>query len=220
MSRNVRNHTKAIPAKVSARRASTQTNNSSDDDYAGVDLISDTEEDEPDVEVAEEQAIIESADDNDDLNTPRPSMEDTWEGFSPESVEGENSFFQENIARGRSPNMEAARLTSFEEVLEKHVRFASTPTLSDHDEDINGFWPDANLFMDQSSLAPQFRQAIENDDDEVYASEDGGYWDFQATEASPAAFGENLDEEDEDDDDDESSTEGSGYESGCLIGDN
>jgi hypothetical protein len=46
------------------------------------------------------------------LNTPRPSMEDTWEGFSREFVEVENSFFQENIARGRSPNMEAARLTS------------------------------------------------------------------------------------------------------------
>lgn len=224
MSRNIRHKSNLASPKKSARRASKTTDQSSDDDYAGVDLISDSEEDEPDVEVAEEQAIIESAedddeDDDDSVSTPRPSVDDdvsTWDGFSVDAsqdVLGEGTlFFDDHVGSIDAPDFDPEAALWASNILEpgspepRRVRFNlsdSSSTASDNDDHL---YPD--LFMDQDSLAPSFRQRIENDDDEQNpSSEDGSYWDFEGGDRNPAL------------DDDEASNSGestgsSGYESG------
>jgi hypothetical protein len=189
-----------------------------------VDLISDSEEDEPDVEEVEEQAIIESAedfDDDDSLSTPRPSIEDdgsSWDGFGADSgqdVLGDEPFFDDHMARMHAPDYDteatvwaSTNIQSDDDPGPRRVRFnlsdSSSSTASDDDDDL---YPD--LFMDQDSLAPSFRRRIENDEDEQNpSSEDGSYWDFDGDKL-------NQPEEDEESDDGES-TGSSGYESGLA----
>lgn len=231
MSRNIRHKPSLASPKKSARRAS-KTDQSSDDDYAGVDLISDSEEDEPDVEVAEEQAIIASAededeDDDDSISTPRPSGDDddisTWDGFSVDASQDvlgdETAFFDDHMARMHAPDHDAEAALWASNVLDpdgpepRRVRFNlsdSSSTASDND---NQLYPD--LFMDQDSLAPSFRQRIENDDDEQNpSSDDGSYWDFEGGERNPV-LDDGASETGE-------STGSSGYESwwpqyGCHV---
>ena len=227
MSRNIRHKSNLASPKKTVRRVSKTSDNSSDEDYAGVDLISDSEEDEPDVEVAEEQAIIESAededeDDDDSVSTPRPSVEDsqsTWDGFSVDAsqdVLGDDlHFFDDHMARMHAPDHDteatvwASRNMASGSPEPRRVRFNlsdSSSTASDNDDLL---YPD--LFMDQESLAPSFRRRIENDDDEQHASsEDGSCWDFDGGERVPARDGD-------EDSDGGDSTGSSGYESGCDL---
>lgn len=227
MSRNIRHKSNLASPQKTVKRASRKTDNSSDDDYAGVDLISDSEEDEPDVEVVEEQAIIESAEDDgddDSVSTPRPSVEDddqsNWDGFSvdgSQDVLGDDlHFFDDHMARMHAPDHDteatvwASRNMTSGSPEPRRVRFNlsdSSSTASDNDDLL---YPD--LFMDQDSLAPSFRRKIENDDDEGNASsDDGSYWDFEGGERLPVH---------DDDQRSESgvSTGSSGYESGfsCI----
>ena len=212
MSRNLR-HKQSPPilAKKSIKKA-LASDNSSDDDYAGVDLISDTEEDEPDVEVAEEQAIIESEEDDNDDAVLQPDNDDdqsSWAGFD---LDNEPTFgsgdplFDEQISRTSTPNM-YAEATAWEVTRSRRVRF----DLSDSDSsgtEVNVF-PD--IFLDQNSLDPQFRQTIENDynnDNDDPPSDEGSYWDFRGDEVDVT---ENADVEE--DEDSQGSTGSSGYES-------
>lgn len=213
MSRNLRHKSNPKPPKKLASKNNTSFNDSSDDDYAGVDLVSDDEDDEPDVEKAEEQVIIESEQDEDD-STPRPSIEDdqsSWDGFEMESQEVlGDTFFDDHMARMHAPDIdtEAAVLwapePSDDEPDRRRVRFdlSDSSSTASNDEDF-GF-PD--LFVPQSSLDPAFRRQIE--EDEANASSDEGYWDLRG--ADDAA----LEDVDDNDSDSSSGTGSSGYESG------
>lgn len=172
MSRNIRHKSNLTSPKRSARRVSKTSDNSSDEDYAGVDLISDSEEDEPEVEVAEEQAIIESAEDedadeDDSVSTPRPSGEDdqsNWDGFSmdasQEVLDDDLHFFEDHMSRMHDPDHDidaalwASKNATSGSPEPRRVRFNlsdSSSTASDNDDVL---YPD--LFMDQDSLAPSF----------------------------------------------------------------
>lgn len=223
MSRNIRHKSNLTSPKRSARRVSKTSDNSSDEDYAGVDLISDSEEDEPEVEVAEEQAIIESAEDedadeDDSVSTPRPSGEDdqsNWDGFSmdasQEVLDDDLHFFEDHMSRMHDPDHDidaalwASKNATSGSPEPRRVRFNlsdSSSTASDNDDVL---YPD--LFMDQDSLAPSFRRKIENDDDDQnQSSDDGSCWDFDGER--PVA--RDSDEESNASD----STGSSGYESG------
>jgi hypothetical protein len=134
MSRNLR-HKQSPPvlAKKSIQKP-LASDHSSDDDYAGVDLISDTEEDEPDVEVAEEQAIIESEEDDNDDNVLQPDNDEdqsSWAGFDLDdepTFGGGDPLFDEQITRTSTPNM-YAEATAWEVTNSRRVRF----DLSDSD---------------------------------------------------------------------------------------
>jgi len=180
------------------RRNSTLTETTSDDDdYAGVDAISDSEDgEEPDVEEVEEQAIIES---EDDVQTPRPSIDDdqsSWDGFdTQEEILGENTqFFDDHIARGHAPDHDTeatvwAHALSEDDIgATRRVRF-DIPNYDGADEDSGSdddegeIWPD--LFVPQSSLDANFRRAIESNVDEVFGGSsdgEGSYWDFHGDE--------------------------------------
>lgn len=196
MSRNLRHHRAkgTVPAKHSARRPST-TENSSDDDYAGVDLISDSEDDEPDVEVAEEQAIIQSAeesdaDDDDAHNASRPHEDDdasSWNGFD-DTIDDGGAFFEDHIARGYAPDtvndvatFDALHGECSDDEPTRRVRFDVVEESESEDED--DMFPD--IFLAQNDLDPNFRKAIESNegnDDHIGSSDDGSYWDYHEDE--------------------------------------
>lgn len=226
MSRNLRHRSNTPPAKKRARRSSTSTDISSSSDYDGVDAISDSEEDEPDVEEVEEQAIIESEDYENFQSTPRPSIEDdqsSWDGFDPNTQEdilgGNIAFFDEHITHRHAldHDTEAAMWSTTNGLSEsdttRHVRFDldddSSSTMTDNEDDI---FPD--IFVSQNSLDPGFLKAIENNQDEEKWSSDGegSYWDFNGDE--PGQTQRFLAEEKDEEDSESSSSAGSsGYES-------
>ena len=213
--------------KKTVRRNSTLTETTSDDDdYAGVDAVSDSEDgDEPDVEEVEEQAIIESEDD--DVQTPRPSIDEdqsSWDGFdTQEEILGENAqFFEDHIARGHAPDHDTEATVwnhglSEEEIgVTRRVHF-DIPGYDGADEssdtdDEGEVWPD--LFVPQSSLDASFRKAIESNDDDVFGGSsdgEGSYWDFDGDESgnAPQFRGEDDDEASSSD----NTAGSSGYES-------
>lgn len=215
MSRNVRHRSDITPSKKTVRSSARNTDNSSDDDdYAGVDLISDSEEDEPDVEVAEEQAIIASLEDSNDDATPRPSIEDddvNFDELEQPDVLGDVPFFDEQIARMNTPDHDTEATawisTKGHSQVEntRRVRFDLSDTSTVQSDDDDNIFPD--IFLDQNSLDPAFRRIIEddNEDEPGPPSDEGSYWDFQGSEAGDVAEGS----------DDDDSTGSSGYESGC-----
>ncbi|KAE8441766.1 hypothetical protein EG329_004324 [Mollisiaceae sp. DMI_Dod_QoI] len=217
MSRNFRQKIIPPPAqKVSSRRKQ-NIEESSDDDYGGVDQISDSEEDEPDVEVAEEQAIIESEDDQD---TPRPFLDEgQWDGFvfdgQAEILGQDVDFFEEHLAAlaGASDGDIFQTASEDEVVNTRRVRF----NLSDSetaDED-DGFFPD--IFLPKDELDSSFRREIDQDDGDGMLSD--GSWEanesFELPEAEIArAIEENEDSSNEEGNSgDESGTGSSGYDS-------
>lgn len=197
MSRNIRLKFIVPSAKKQRSRKNSRATDTSDDDYGGVDLISDSEEDEPDVEEAEEQAIIDSAeeadddedeedadDDDDDLdNTPRPSQDDehgSWNGFEPESEEDlgiqHNPFFDEQFARTH-PSVDAL-FTEDDDAASptRRVRFDLADSDSaDSEDDMDALFPD--IFLPQDRLDPSFRRMIEKDE-EAESSSNESYWDI------------------------------------------
>jgi hypothetical protein len=209
MSRNLRRkQTPPVFVKKSIKKP-LASYNLSDDDYAGVDLISDSEEDEPDVEVAEEQAIIESEEDDNDNAVLQPDNDDdqsSWAGFDLDeepTFRGGDPLFNEQISRTSTPNM-YAEATAWEATTSRRVRFDLSDSDSS-DTEVNAF-PD--IFLDQNSLDPQFRRTIENDynnDNDDPLSDEGSYWDFRGDEVDVT--------ETVGDDDSEDSTGSSGYES-------
>jgi hypothetical protein len=218
MSRNIGRKTEARKGKKSPSKRSNKSDYSSDDDYAGVDLITDSEEEEPDVEVAEEQAIIDSEEELDDglLPIPQPSVDDdqsSWGGFDlDEQFMGEGQHFNEQISRMENQDWN----TTEDETLTRRpskVHFEDSDSdsgLSDPEDDT--IFPD--IFLDQSSLDPNFRRVIENDNDEDEggaSSDDGSYWDFQGSDGHQPEGSDH-----EEDKKSESSFGSSGYESKCI----
>jgi len=163
---------------------------SSDDNYDGVNDISDSEEDEADVTMVEERAILESEQDDDEAETPRPTQEDeesSWEGFDGESqsVLGDDvPFFDDHMARTQEPDLDtatwaaASSLASDDERVRK-VRFDLSDSDDEEEDDNNFGFPD--IFVPQSELATSFRRQIEQDQ----GSEDS-FWDHTERTAPQA----------------------------------
>lgn len=205
MLKNIR-HKPNGTAKASKLKLKKQSVTSDDSDYSGVDLISDSEEDEPDVEDAEEQAIIESEMEGDVVQPQQYGTDEivhgTWNGFEVEDLNDPGAaYFEEQVATGDIPDVfldatgwiEEAELESEDEEeslpeTARRVRFDlsdsdSSPSDAE-DNDHDSIFPD--IFMDQGSLDPGFRRTIENDhnkDNDDPLSDDGSYWDFNGDEA-------------------------------------
>ncbi|KAI9790933.1 MAG: hypothetical protein M1833_001732 [Piccolia ochrophora] len=181
--------------------ARTSVESSSDDDYKGVELISESEEDEPSVEQAEEQIIIDSEEDTElagvlapptigwgdfDLDDdPLPAditMTDEHDAHTNPYFASEIEIFNAASAFNRDPSEAASE--------SKRVRFTddliiSGSTSSSHSEEDEDVFPD--LFMQQDQLDPHFRSIIENDqdaDDGASMSTDGegSCWDFRGSD--------------------------------------
>jgi hypothetical protein len=230
MSRNLRYKSPQTPVqkKKKSRRSSRNTDISSDDDYAGVDLISDDDESEPDVEGLEEQAIIDSEaddeDEDDDLqSTPRAYVDDDepgWEDydFTAAAVPGE-TFFEEHMARMHAPDLatEAAAWNATNSNISEdtgtpgrrvHFDLSDSDDSADADQD-DDFFPD--IFLDQNRLDPKFRRTIEADDDEDRPGSDDAPWNFNGSD-NDAPVVQSQSTQDNDSDSDMSSGS-SGYES-------
>jgi hypothetical protein len=196
MSRNLRHKVTPPPAQKMLRGSRQIQESSDDDDYGGVDQISDSEEDEPDVEVAEERAIIESEDDLQD--TPRPIIDDgqVWEGFE---FDAQNEILGQNV-----PFFDDQFVPTGEEAPARKVRFQNVSDSETADDEDDGYFPD--IFLPKSELDDAFRREIDKDDDE---HSNGSYWDFQGE----AGEGDAMEYEDEADSS-ESSGSSSGYDCG------
>lgn len=162
---------------------------SDDDDYNGVDLISDSDEEEPNLEKLEERMIIDSEEENeaDPFSAVSPfhaqdTSSDDWQGFNFHDglFSSDIPFFEDQIGR-TEPHHSAALLNSDDTAVPRRpplsspstvrrVRFADDTsggfndiisTASSANDDI---FPD--LFLNQDSLDPSFRQLIENDNDD------------------------------------------------------
>ena len=213
------------------------TANSEDEDYNGVDLISDSDEEEPTLEKIEERMIIDSEEENvggfvsrNFPTSPPSTTSEDWQGleFGDDSFLSDIPFFDEQIGRTDSDALTNAlnlyhdstpsrTLLSPDLPPTRRVRFADDISHSSDSRTSwatadNGIFPD--LFMNQDSLDPTFRQLIENDnEDENHSLTDGegSYWEL----------GDNEDFELEKHGlEDNSSSNGgssSGYESGCIC---
>lgn len=188
---------------------------SSDDDYGGVDQISDSEDDEPDVRAAEEQAIIES---EDDQATPRPLYDDQYEGFlfdnQPEILQQPMSFFMDHLAALAAAQLanNGSQSASEEERGTRHVRFDLSESETAEEDD--SFFPD--IFLPQDEMDPSFRRTIDQEDGDGMLS-DGSWERYDAYELPEdlveKAIAENEDTSNEDSDSDESEDGSSGYDS-------
>jgi hypothetical protein len=227
MSRNVRRKSNPIPAKGTNRKPSRSTNETSDSDdgYAEVDGISDSSDDEPDVEAAEERHFIEQEKRALQRRLSGPSIDFTprpedfpWDGqdFDP------NRMFDEDAVESESANdgdldlfiKGAVEPSSDEEETlgatptARKVRFDLSSNRSIQSEDDEDMFPplETTLYLERNSLAPGFRHDIGYDSDQ-------SFWDFAGDEqraALGAAFG---DDSDKDADDESGSVGSSGYES-------
>jgi hypothetical protein len=219
MSRNVRRKSNTIPAKGTNRKPSRSTNESSDSDdgYAEVDGISDSSDDEPDVEAAEERHLIEQEKRALQRRLSGPSIDFTprpedfqWDGqdFDPERMFDEDAVESESANDAELEGMifKAATPTT------RKVRFDLSSNRSVQSEDDEDMFPplETTLYLERNSLAPGFRHEIGYDSDN---RSDTSFWDFAGDEhraALGAAFG---DDSDKDADDESGSVGSSGYES-------
>ncbi|KAK2629109.1 hypothetical protein QTJ16_002212 [Diplocarpon rosae] len=200
MSRNMQQRSPTPPArKVSRSSPQTAQGSDSDDDYGGVDEISGSEDDEPNVEVAEERAIISSEGENDPV-VPWPTSDEyaPWEGFDwqpGDLAPLDGSFFEQEMQKSSSVEESLDETTD----LGKHVHWQE-PQDSDSEtissEDGTEWYGD--LFMDKNELDPGFLRQIERDDVNEQFSDDGlSYGEAETDDDDDAeAFGESNEESD------------------------
>ena len=195
MSRNVQRKSTATPAQKTVQKSSIPTDDSSDDGYDGVDQISDSEEDEPDVEAAEEDVI--RAFEKERL-TPRPESDDE------ESVEDlpSPSFFNEHVEAIEPNYSSSSSVTACSPDRRVHFDLSDDDSESGDDKE----YPD--IFFDLDSLGPHFRQMIDEDVDNEVTSNNDGWWPSEESEEDTAD--EEVDAEAMDSD----SSDSSGYLSG------
>lgn len=170
--------------------------NSDEDDYDAVDLISNSEEEEPEVEELEEKMIIDSEEENEaimhspELSMGPPSISSGgWEGFDLDDgvFLSDVPFFDEQISRD-DPNLfnevaiynAATSLDGFDsQSIEPEATTTATPRRVRFEEEVRRYSDSTStdgsddeengfpdLFMQQDSLDPGFRLMIENDNDE------------------------------------------------------
>lgn len=140
---------------------------SSDDVYAGVDYITDAEDEDQDVEKMEEMMIVES----EKTHRPLPSTgfaEDQWaiNSFDDHMFLPAASFFDEEHLYSAMDTFGEPQVTSeaAETPVARRVHFeersdSSSDSDSHSDDDIPGD------FLQQDSLDPQLRRMIENDNE-------------------------------------------------------
>lgn len=198
-----------------------------EDDYAGVDCISDSDDDDIRVRREEEDAMLGSQGFNaeeEDALVRRLSLSSTGSDLAPvlgidDLLFTETPFFQ---AQFMADQLDATdlfgtatpRARNYDEddhTTQRRVRFEDEVDHSDSEsvdsEQAEDFFPD--LFIQQDQLDPGFMQLIENDGDlylEDDASDAGSVWDFEADEMRMM-----MDE----DSDSHSSAGSSGYE--CMY---
>jgi hypothetical protein len=232
MSRNVRRKSNTIPAKGTNRKSSRSTNETSDSDdgYAEVDGISDSSDDEPDVEAAEERHLIEQEKRALQRRLSGPSIDFTprpedfqWDGqdFDPDRMFDEDAVESESANDAELEGMvfhAAIESSSDEEETlgatptARKVRFDLSSNRSVQSEDDEDMFPplETTLYLERNSLAPGFRREIGYDSDN---RSDVSFWDFAGDEHR-AALGAALgDDSDKDADDESGSVGSSGYES-------
>ncbi|KAL2076160.1 hypothetical protein VTL71DRAFT_1103 [Oculimacula yallundae] len=191
MSRNMRHRSTPPPARKMPLSSPQQSQDSdSDDDYGGVDDISGSEDDEPNVEVAEERAIISS--EGEDLPAvPRPYEESgEWEGFS---IEGEAASFDEQFFEEAVQKSSSVEESYDEDATTRRKRVHwESPVESDSDtagdSDADTFWPD--IFLDKNEIDPHLLRQIEADDTNGQFSDDG----FSYGEHEEAESDEHMEE--------------------------
>lgn len=202
MSRNMRHRSTPPPAQKRPQSSSQQSHDSdSDDDYGGVDDISGSEDDEPNVEVAEERAIISSEGEETPV-VPQPYEEyGQWEGFDfqGDAASLDGNFFEQAVQKSSS----VAESYDEEAAIEKHVHWESpveseSETIGDSDAD--EFWPD--IFLDKNEIDPHLLRQIEADDVNGQFSDDGFF------------YGEAETDEDPEEESSDASSESSGYDCG------
>ena len=195
------------PIKISREEVSSLDSDEDDDSdagYEGIDLIS--ESGDEDMEREEEELIVRSeeednveGDDKDDYDETRPgsaSSSASWEGFENDDAAQENSFFAEHFERTNAAQESLTKTA-------RKVRFVdevtgvetSSAESSDWEDD---FFPD--LMIQQDQLDPQFRAMLEKESDSS-----GSYWDL--------GYG-NTDANNDSEEDGSSS----GYESMFMLG--
>ncbi|KAI1776801.1 hypothetical protein F4818DRAFT_411859 [Hypoxylon cercidicola] len=201
MSRNVRQHRPpTTPVKVSRRRgsdASSSLDLSDEGGYSGLDDISDSEDDEEDINAAEEEHIV-----SDELQTirssssPRPhhvkveedeEVDDEDDDDDEDDYEGDNDDADENaswdgISEAEADADDDLTIDQGYTSTERRVRFdipedSSDGDSTETDDDVDqGFFPD--LFVDKSILDPSFRREIEQDHDPYDSSNSEAFWDL------------------------------------------
>jgi hypothetical protein len=204
----------------------------SDDDYDGVDMISNSDDEEKSMRKAEEKLMAQDEDDDDEHNAALArrlslSSQNSNQGelayleFNDDYLLRDDPFSQpwldaDEIVAAPEFFREASPLTRTESEQtvppQRRVRFEERADMSDETDSDNDsdFFPD--LFIQQDHLDPRFRRLIEKDDDhELYqddSSNAGSEWDFEADEMRMLL----MDEEEEESD---SSAGSSGYE--CMF---
>ena len=199
-----------------------------DDDYDGVDLISESDDDK-DMEKEEEKLIIQSEEENDYLDrgtNPQNGEPESWEDFPDAGIPSveENTFFSEHFSR-TDPYSSSALYPPGSDVqgysspavvptVTRRVRFVdevegNNSSNSSGSDDDNDVFPD--LFLQQDKLDASFRKMLEQDG--ASSDGEGSYWDLGFHDDQELDFGEvyGLDEEDSDMD-----GSSSGYESMLL----
>lgn len=149
---------------------------SGDDSYAGVEQISDSEENEPNVEKEEERAIIFSEDRMISMSTPQNILDETWEGFSDIPYVGDDMslFGQDTISDERwCLRTEVAKRdesAEYDPAFEtQSIQFESSDDEFDMFDDL---FPD--IFINKDHLDSSFRRQIDHDD----VSDEGSYWEY------------------------------------------
>lgn len=221
----------------SAKKAAPTNNHtsSSDDDYAGVELVSDSsDEEEPDVEKAETSAIMESGEvtdisdnDQDDQFSPQFSLGELDDDEFSGNPFDETHFFNDQVMHMPAAELETA--SEDNEPVEKprsrnRVRFLSPSAQSsssitgpDGSDDGLHNAGDPNIFWDCDSLAPDFQKMIY--DEEAQSSEGSSYWDLEP-ELGASQIGLLKDDVDDDRSSVVSSSGGSsGYETESVFSD-
>lgn len=211
-----RNARKAAPATAvkgtgRARRASISSTStfdlSSNDNYSGVDDISDDEDDdEDDVFAVEEQAIMGESSPS-PPSTPRPHDHNNWAhaGANDDDSDSSNNDANDDESDGSVAGHEASdeddaswqgiqsdnpelnaelnpdELFNFDDhvATQRRVRFnVPTDDSSDESTEDDHAGMFPDIFVDQSTLDPSFRRQIENEYDESSASD--SFWDHTA----------------------------------------
>lgn len=157
------------------RPGTSGSDTSTTESYGAVELISDAEEDEPDVEAVEEEVLATI------YTSSRPSPEEdelSWAGFGTDGDMPSPSHFFENDedhiqqAMMFLNNSNSGEDTDFPVVppaasdSERRVRFADEVSESDSAaESDDNFFPD--IFLPQDQMASGFRKIIETQDDNI-----------------------------------------------------
>ncbi|TQS35687.1 hypothetical protein Golomagni_03888 [Golovinomyces magnicellulatus] len=167
-----------IPSREIDHTSTAPDASSDDDSYAGVEQISDSEGDEPDLEKVEECAIIsENQEIDPGVNIAR---EEIWEGFSdiPSTIEDMTLFGQENISEDewflQSEVGKDERPNKY--VTDYRAQSVHLESSDDEFEMFDDVFPD--IFIDKDHLDSSFRRQIDYDE----VSDDGSYWEHDEVE--------------------------------------